>query len=290
MDEFPAGSLPAFAVFAEHLNFTRAAAELHISQPALHVKVAKLGHAVGRPLYRRVGRGLVLTPDGEAVARFAREREERLAAFLGGLDSVAVSRPVVLAAGEGAYLHLLGDAVRDLLAADADSVRLVTARRSQMLAAVRGARAHVGVAALDVLPDDLETVLLGRYSQNLVVRRDHPLASRRSIRLADVEGAELVVPPPERPLRILLERALSAAGVGWSVAVEVEGWTLMTHFVRLGVGLAVVNGCVGVGDPLVSVPISDLPSVAYYAVHQRDSGDDPRVARLLAAIRASVPG
>ncbi|MFC0532151.1 helix-turn-helix domain-containing protein [Phytohabitans kaempferiae] len=55
-------ALSAFAVFAEHLNFTRAAAELHISQPALHVKVAKLARALDRPLYHRSGRRLGLIP------------------------------------------------------------------------------------------------------------------------------------------------------------------------------------------------------------------------------------
>ncbi|URN00095.1 LysR family transcriptional regulator [Actinomadura madurae] len=42
-------ALASFAVFADHLNFTRAAEELHISQPALHVKVRKLTETLGRP-------------------------------------------------------------------------------------------------------------------------------------------------------------------------------------------------------------------------------------------------
>jgi len=46
----------AFVVFAEHLNFTRAAHQLHISQPALHVQIKKLSDAIGRPLYRRNGK------------------------------------------------------------------------------------------------------------------------------------------------------------------------------------------------------------------------------------------
>ncbi|MFD0541615.1 LysR family transcriptional regulator [Actinomadura luteofluorescens] len=55
-------ALASFAVFADHLNFTRAAEALHISQPALHVKVQKLADTLGRPLYTRQGRRLALTP------------------------------------------------------------------------------------------------------------------------------------------------------------------------------------------------------------------------------------
>ena len=57
--EVSADALASFAVFADHLNFTRAAEELHISQPALHVKVRKLSESLGRPLYRRAGRRLL---------------------------------------------------------------------------------------------------------------------------------------------------------------------------------------------------------------------------------------
>src|SRR3954471_22114344 len=105
-------ALAAFAVFADHLNFTRAAGELRISQPALHVKIGKLGRALGRPLYHREGRRLVLTAEGEAVARFARAHDERLAHFLAEFAGIAPRRPVVLAAGQGAYLYLLGDTIR----------------------------------------------------------------------------------------------------------------------------------------------------------------------------------
>src|ERR1700722_7647778 len=65
--------LEAFAAFAEHRSFTRAAAALHLSQPALHVQVKKLAQALGVALYRREGQRLVLTADGRRVAAFGRE-------------------------------------------------------------------------------------------------------------------------------------------------------------------------------------------------------------------------
>jgi DNA-binding transcriptional LysR family regulator len=280
-----ADALTAFAVFAEHLNFTRAAAELHISQPALHVKVAKLARTLDRPLYHRSGRRLVLTPDGEAVARFARDHDDRLARFLGELRATPPHQPVILAAGQGAYLYLLGDVVRDALPA---RLRLVNGDRSQTLAAVRTGRAHVGVAVLDTLPDDLTTELLATYPQAAILPATHRLARRRRLRLRDLAGAALIVPPPHRPHRIALERALRAAGVDWSVAVEVEGWPLTLHFVSLGVGLAVVNGCVTPTAGLVSRPITDLPEIPYYAFHRPGALDDPRVADLLARTRAHL--
>ncbi|GAA4170007.1 LysR family transcriptional regulator [Phytohabitans flavus] len=283
--EVSSDALTAFAVFAEHLNFTRAAAELHISQPALHVKVAKLARTLDRPLYHRSGRRLVLTPDGEAVARFARDHDERLTRFLGELRATPPHQPVILAAGQGAYLYLLGPVIRDSLPA---RLRLVNGDRSQTLAAVRTGRAHIGVAVLDTLPDDLTTELLASYPQTAILPATHPLARRRRLRLRDLAGAALVVPPPQRPHRIALERALRAAGVEWSVAVEAEGWPLTLHFVSLGLGLAVVNGCVTPTAGLVSRPLADLPDIPYYAFHRPGALDDPRVADLLTRTRTHL--
>ncbi len=46
----------SFVAFADRLNFTRAAEELHITQPALHAQIRKLSEDVGTTLYRREGR------------------------------------------------------------------------------------------------------------------------------------------------------------------------------------------------------------------------------------------
>jgi LysR family transcriptional regulator, low CO2-responsive transcriptional regulator len=274
-------ALASFAVFADHLNFTRAAEELHISQPALHIKVRKLSDALGRPLYSRHGRRLALTPAGEQVARFARDLDTRMTAFLADVHGTAPARVPALAAGEGAYLYLLGDVVHP-------GIRLINGDRARTLTAVRTGRADLGVAVLDVLPADITAVPLAAYPQILVMPDDHPLAARRHLTLADLADAALIVPPPAGPHRITLERALRAAEVPWSLAVEAEGWPLMLHFASRRVGLAVVNGCVPPPPGLTGREIIDLPAVPYYALHLPDRADDPLVTDLLAAIHTAV--
>ncbi|MFC6881116.1 MULTISPECIES: LysR family transcriptional regulator [Actinomadura] len=277
-------ALHAFAVFADHLNFTRAADELHISQPALHVKVRKLAETLGRPLYRREGRRLALTSEGEAVARFARELNGRVATFMAEIQGRSPTRAPVLAAGEGAYLYLLGDVVRAV-----PGLRLVNSDRARTLTAVRTGRADVGVAVLDVLPTDLDVVPLASYPQVLVMPKDHPLAARPAVALADLADAALVVPPAWGPHRAMLERVLRAAEVPWTIAVEAAGWPLILHFASLRVGLAVVNGCVRPPPGLVQREITDLPPVPYHAVHLPARADDPLVTGLLTKIRTHLP-
>lgn len=159
--------------------------------------------------------------------------------------------------------------------------------RNEMLDAVRAGRAHLGVSVLDVLPDDLACFPVATYPQVLLIPEGHRLARRRSVTLTDLAGQELVVPPANRPHRISLERAMRAAGIPLTVAVEIEGWPLTVHYAALGVGLAVVTGCVSPAPGLVARPITDLPQVTYHAAHHRDAADDPRVAALLHAVRTA---
>jgi LysR family transcriptional regulator, regulator of gene expression of beta-lactamase len=65
--QLPLNALRAFEAAARHLNFTRAAAELCVSQGAVSHQVALLERRLGVPLFRRLPRGLALTDEGLAL-------------------------------------------------------------------------------------------------------------------------------------------------------------------------------------------------------------------------------
>ncbi len=262
-------ALAAFAVFAERLNFTRAAEELAISQPALHVKVGKLARSLGVPLYRREGRRLLLTAEGREVQAFAREMGERSRTFLDQLHRGRLDQPVLLAAGEGVYLYLLGAAVLEFVERGSAPLRLLTRDREGTVEAIRSGEAHLGVAALEDSPDGVVAERLVDVDMVVAMPDGHPLSRKRRVRLKDLAGERLVVPPPGRPHRTVLERAILAAGVEWQPGVEATGWELMLHFCRLGLGLAVVNGCCRLPPELVARPVPELPRIPYFLLSRR---------------------
>ncbi|HLM71170.1 MAG TPA: LysR family transcriptional regulator [Polyangiaceae bacterium] len=255
--------LHAFVVFSEHLSFTRAARELHVSQPALHVQIGKLSSELGVPLYKKVGQRLELTADGLRVAGFGREIRERTERLIDELRLRESRRQVVLCAGAGAYLYLLGPAITRFLGRKSAPLRLVTRDREATVQAVLSGEAHLGVASLETAPDGLTVEKLTEVGQILVVPPGHRLAQKRCVRLVDLDGERIIVPEAGRPHRAMIAQVLRSAGVAWEPAVEANGWDLMMRFVELGAGVAIVNGCCRVPEGLRARPLPELPARSY---------------------------
>ena len=277
--------LEGFAVFAEHLNFTHAARALHISQPALHAQIRRLSETLGVTLYGREGRRLRLTAEGVEVLRFARQTAERSTAFVERLRTGHSRQPVVLAAGAGALLYLLGDAIKDFVARDRAPLRVLTRDRDGTLQALRSGEAHVGVAVVEPVPTDLESRVLAEIPQALVMPRSHPLARRRTIPVSALAEHPLVVPPEGRPQREMLARAVAEHGGSLRPAVEATGWELAIHFVALGLGLTVVNGCCRLPAGLVGRVVPGLPRVDYRVLYRPDADGHAGLAALLEGLQ-----
>jgi LysR family glycine cleavage system transcriptional activator len=64
----PLADLHAFEAAARHLSFTRAAAELGVTQGAVSQRIRRLEDTLGRSLFERLTRALALTADGKALA------------------------------------------------------------------------------------------------------------------------------------------------------------------------------------------------------------------------------
>ena len=80
--QLPLNALRAFEAAARHLNFTRAAIELCVSQGAVSHQVAQLERRLGARLFHRLPRGLALTEEGHALVPVLAEAFDRVSATL----------------------------------------------------------------------------------------------------------------------------------------------------------------------------------------------------------------
>lgn len=230
-------------------------------------------------LYTKKGRALQLTPQGETVARFGRELCARTLQFCDAAKGQA-QQTITLAAGEGAYMYLLGAGIQAFLSNGDSRLSLLTSDRERSIQLVREGKAIFGVAPLETIPADLDASVLSVVGQMLVVPRSHHLTKRNSLELKDLAGSSLIVPPEGRPHRQMLAHMLQSAGVPWSIAMEASGWELMIRFVQTGIGIAVVNACCKVPKDLKTIPIPELPRLHYHLFRMRDAMLPPSASRL----------
>jgi len=86
----PLNALRAFEASARHLSFTRAAAELCVTQAAISHQVKALEARLGATLFKRLARGLVLTDEGQALLPVLTDSFDRMARALQRFQEGAV--------------------------------------------------------------------------------------------------------------------------------------------------------------------------------------------------------
>ncbi len=233
----------AAVTIARSGSFGRAAAELHISQPALTVQIRELEQALGLRLFDRGARGADPTPlGGELVETFSRVLRE--------LDTVMASARDAASRRAGlvrlAALPSLGTTVLPTtLAALRRSSPGIRVQLRDAVAGRIGPLVRDGVVELGICPDiGPDPTLLAEplFEDELVAVMPvaHPLAQRKRLALAALVAEPLVLTDPESSVRALFDRACAAQGIAVSAAYEATYISSVLALVRAGLGVGVL--------------------------------------------------
>ena len=229
-----------FVAVAETLHFSRAAARLHLTQPALSRQIRDLESELGAPLLRRHGTATSLTPAGAAF--LARSREILAAADRAIAEARAAGRQLRLGHYGTLWLDFFAPALR-AFARRQPGIDLRTEERSAT-ALVEGLRrgeldlALIGPADA-ALGREFATRRLAALPLLIALGAAHPLAKRRRLALADLASADWIAWDESAfPGRAaLLERAAVGAGFRPRIVGSVDGVASM--FLRVSTSNAV---------------------------------------------------
>lgn len=261
---------------ARNANFTRAAAELHVAQPALSVAIRRLEAELGVRLFERTSRRVSLTPAGtafvERAARVSREVEDlahEMREYAGGIRGrLRLS----------AWYHVEPDLVefmREFIAANP----LVEVSIQELPAdeAIEEVRAgHIDLAGLLEFPeldlDDLERVALRTEPAVLVVREDDPLAGQDALNLADLSALPFVVTRRGTGLRRLFDHIFIGAERPPRIAIETNELAAMVAFASAGLGTAILTPTVArqAHFPIGLVRLADVGPFTLIVVWRKD--------------------
>lgn len=232
-----------FEAVARHSHVTRAAAELHIAQPALSKQISQLERELGITLFDRVGRSLRLTEAGEALLPYARailaQVEEARAAMAErvGLKAgrVSIGAPPTVGA------HLLPP----LLATfhqryPGITLRLHEAGIQSLLDLLEAGLTDLAVVALPVSDELLTVTPLLNEPLVLIVSPSHPLAGRSDVTMAELRNERWILSPASYELREATLKACREAGFNPQTVMEGGETETLVRFVAAGLGIALV--------------------------------------------------
>lgn len=281
--------LAYFVAVAEARHFTRAAEEVHVSQPSLSQQIKALENELGAELFSRARGNIALTDAGEALlplarriladADTARHEVQELVQLrrgrirLGATPSVCTGLlPDVLRAFHGAHPGI------QLLIEEGGSHDLVRqlARGALDLALL--------VLPLPAASPALTTVELLHEDLVVVSSESRPAPGRKgSVHIADLENEPLVMFRHGYDLRELTVAACRAEGFEPSFTVEGGEMDAVLGFVRAGLGIAVVPRIVAVraGQGLRTTPLASPGLRRTIALAHRSDVEPPRAAREL---------
>lgn len=240
-----------FAALAEELNFTRAAEKVHITQSTLSHQIKQLEHELGQPLFDRDSKRVLMTEAGESL----------LACASKVLRDIEEGVHVVKAAGQtlNGSLHVASTStfsasrLPDCLAAflaKHSGVRVALTEFSArgVEEAVASGSADVGIGYMPSRPG-LSFEPLYIEEMVLAVSKEHPLALRKRISLAELHREALVLNTPDSATREMLDERFASVRAEPNVVAEMDATYAMLGLVR-----AMRVGAIVSEHALVGVP------------------------------------
>ncbi len=286
----------AFLAVAREGSVSRAARTIGRTQPTVTMAVHTLERELKAKLFERAGRGVRLTPVGEALAR-------SLAPLIAAWDSVPSSLdepgsgvlrgPVRIGGGEAASLYLLPGPLRSFRHRHPQVEILIHHEPAhRVLDGLRNGALDFGLRSLPGPPAEFEFQPLITSPRTLIARRGHPVL-RRSVTIEGLARYAFVLPRKGSTTRALIEGAFAKAGLSLRISVEAAGWEIVKRYVALGLGVSVIPAfCLQPSDRprLASRPIAKLfGDETYGIVTKRGRASSPAASALIGELAARTP-
>ena len=288
--------LKVFEAVARHLSFSRAAEELHLTQPAVSTQVKTLESHVGLALFEQLGKKIYLTQGGaellhhsRAIIEQFRTAEEALAHFKG--ISGGTLNVAVISAGDYFFPHLLVEFARQHPGV---KLHLTVHNREELLGQLAS---NLTDLAIMVRPphklDKLDTLnqSFAPHPYVIVAAPGHPLAGRKRISMEVLMREAFVVREKGSDTWFSMQAAFGDHLGALNIAMEIRSTETIKQAIIAGIGIGFLSAHT-IGQELrtgslVVLPVQGFPLMLdWYVVHRNDKRLPP-VARAFKAFLLS---
>lgn len=238
------GQLKHFVCIAQLGGFSKAEQALDISQPSLSRQMRLLEESLNTKLFLRTGRGVALTPAGEAFLPHALAILESVEKGRQAMGSAATDLTGRVSVGLVPRIArvLTAPLVLAFRARFPNATISILEAKTPVLISALGA-GHVDVAVLFNLdaPEDLVIEPLSEEDYALIGLRAGGPELPPTIAFQELAKYPLILPPPSNSIRANLEMTRRRTNTEFHVVVEVETMLAVFDLMRLGVGWSVVG-------------------------------------------------
>jgi len=235
--------LKVFEAVARHLSFSRAAEELHLTQPAVSTQVRKLEEHAGLALFEQLGKKIHLTPAGGEMLHSSRliiqqfkEVEEAMAQFKG--VSGGALNVAVISAGDYFFPRLLVEFARRHAGV---SLNFGVCNREELLDQLSDNRTDLAIMVRPPLDMDTVNEAFAPHPYVIVAAPDHPLAGKKRIPVSRLAREPFVVREKGSDTWASMQEGFGGHLNELNVAMEIKSTETIKQAVMAGMGISFLS-------------------------------------------------
>jgi DNA-binding transcriptional LysR family regulator len=243
MLNFTLRQLQVFEKVASHLNYSRAAEELYLSQPAVSMQIKQIEGHIGLPLLEQIGKKIYLTDAGRELYHYARHISQQLVELeslfdeMKGLGRGRLTLSVVNTANYftpqllAKFCSLHPNINVILQVANRDAVLRQLGDNSTDLAIMGQPPEGLDISATPFLDNPLV----------VIAAPDHPLASHGRIQFRQLASETFLSREKGSGTRSAMERIFAQHGANPRISMEMETNEAIKQAVQAGMGLGILS-------------------------------------------------
>lgn len=291
-------TLRLFIAVCEEQNLTRAANREGIAASAVSKRMNDFELAFGVTLFKRLSKGMALTPAGEALLHHARVtllNVEKIAVELSEYSQDVRGHVRMLANLSAIVQFLPEDLSRFFSAHELLRIDLQERPSGQVVRGIEEGAAEIGICSGEADARSLETFHYRTDHLVVVVRPDHPLAARETIQFGDTLDFDHIGLHAASSIYLRSQYAATQAGKSMRLRINVPGFDAVCRMVQANMGVGLIPDrafeVIGAGMGLRSIRLRDDWARRELRIVMRDAAHLSSTGRLvLDHLRAAEQG
>lgn len=252
---------------AEQQNFTKAAALLSLTQPAVSHHISLLEHELGITIFIRGKGNLILTEEGEIVVNYARRMKALYEKMQTEIEDCArhLTR-VRIGITHTSESNLITEVLAKCSRENHNfSITIITDTINNLYDMLENYEIDLAIAEGTPPISSLHSLMLDTDYLICVMSKRHPMARQAMVTLADLKKERMILRLPSSATRILFESTLQSINESidsFDISIEVDNIATIKDLIKKDLGVSILPQSVCMNElrkgKLVALPIENL--------------------------------